>query len=128
VKLLLDTHLVLWAALEPEKLAPKVQAALADDENLPMFSAASIWEVAIKAALGRKDFHVDPGRLRRGLHDNGWEEIPVSGYHAAATTMLPRLHKDPFDRLLIAQATVEEVVLWTADEIVARYPGSIELV
>ncbi len=127
MKFLLDTHLLLWAALSPERLSATATALLQDEQNMPLFSAVSIWEVAIKSALGREDFRVDPGRLRRGLQDNGWEEVPVTSDHAVATMRLPSLHKDPFDRLLIAQASVEGIMLLTADRAVSRYPGSIQL-
>ncbi|MGE0667942.1 MAG: type II toxin-antitoxin system VapC family toxin [Sphingomonadales bacterium] len=128
MKLLLDTQLVLWAALGSEKLPASMLDLINEAETIPMFSAASIWEVAIKSSLGRPDFQVDPGRLRRNLNDNGWQELAITGHHAAATAILPALHKDPFDRLLVAQATVEGLVLWTADEVVAKYPGSVRLV
>jgi PIN domain nuclease of toxin-antitoxin system len=126
-ELLLDTHLLLWAAAG-SGLPASVEAMLQDPDVAPMFSAASIWEVAIKAGLGRPDFKADANLLRRGLLDNGYVELPVTSAHAAAVTLLPALHKDPFDRLLVAQASVEGVVLLTADAMVARYPGPIELV
>lgn len=84
--------------------------------------------MAIKAGLGRADFQVDAGVLRRGLLDNGYAELAVSGSHAAATAHLPAIHRDPFDRLLVAQALAEGVLLLTADATVARYPGPIRLV
>ena len=90
-----------------------------------MFSAASIWEIAIKRGLGRADFRADPRLLRRGLLDNCYAELPVTSAHAAALDSLPPLHKDPFDRILIAQATIEGVTLLTSDPRVARYPGPI---
>lgn len=90
-----------------------------------MFSAASVWEVAIKSALGRDDFSVDPRVLRRALLDNGYVELAISGAHAAAVLDLPPIHRDPFDRLLVAQAQVEGIALLTADATVARYPGPI---
>jgi len=125
VKLLLDTHLLLWAAAASARL-PAAAAALLDDlENVPLFSAASLWEVAIKRGLGREDFRVDPRLLRRGLLDNGYDELPVTGAHAVAVDGLPPIHKDPFDRLLVAQASVEGIVLLTADPVVARYPGPV---
>jgi len=124
VKLLLDTHLLLWAAAG-SGLPPTAENLLLDAENALLFSAASIWEVAIKAGLGRADFKADPGLLRRGLLDNGYEELPVTGGHAAAVGRLPALHKDPFDRMLVAQAVAEGVMLVTADERVASYPGPI---
>jgi len=127
VKLLLDTHLLLWAAAG-EGLSPRAVILLENPENIPLFSSASIWEVAIKAGLGRRDFAADPHLLRRSLLDNGYAELGVTSAHAAATAQLPPLHKDPFDRMLVAQATVEGVVLLTADAVVASYPGPIEKV
>ena len=91
-----------------------------------MFSTASLWEIAIKAGLGRDDFVVEPGLVRRGLLDNGYDELPVSSAHAVALTGLPALHRDPFDRILVAQAQVEGIVLVTSDDTVAQYPGAIE--
>ena len=89
---------------------------------------ASLWEVAIKSGLGRTDFDVDPRLLRRGLLENGYVELDVTGAHAAAVDLLPPIHKDPFDRILIAQARIEGIMLLTADEVVARYPGPIRAV
>ena len=123
--LLVDTHLLLWAAGQPQKLSKKARRFLEDAGSQLWFSAASLWEVAIKHALGREDFHVEPQRLRRALIDNGWHELAISSEHALATLNLPPIHKDPFDRMLIAQANVEGVILATSDEVVARYPGQI---
>jgi PIN domain nuclease of toxin-antitoxin system len=109
----------LWAAGQPQKLSRKARRLLEDAGSQVWFSAASLWEVAIKHALGREDFHVEPQRLRRPLIDNGWHELAISGEHASATLTLPPLHKDPFDRMLIAQAHVEGVILVTSDEQVA---------
>ena len=104
-------------------------AALIEDEgNMLFFSAASLWEVAIKAGMGRADFAVDAGVLRRGLVDNGYEELAVTGAHAAAVAALPPLHRDPFDRMLVAQALVEGVGLVTADAGLAGYPGAVRVV
>lgn len=89
------------------------------------FSVVSVWEATIKHMLGRKDFAVDPGVLRRGLLANGWRELAVTGEHARAVSDLPPLHNDPFDRILIAQAKVEGLTLLTSDKAVARYPGSV---
>jgi PIN domain nuclease of toxin-antitoxin system len=125
VKLLLDTHVLLLAAGAPERLASDVRALLDDPDNQPIFSAASLWEIAIKRALGRDDFAVDARALRHGLLDNGYLELPVSGEHAVAVDALPAIHKDPFDRILVAQAIVESVTLLTSDAIVARYPGPV---
>ena len=126
--LLLDTHLLLWAAAGSPRLSSKAGELILDENNRLLFSAASIWEVAIKTALNRPDFQVSAWRLRRGLFDNGYDELPVTGRHAAALANLPLIHKDPFDRILVAQAQVEDVTLYTNDRIVAIYPGPIELV
>lgn len=128
MKYLLDTHLLLWAAAEPGRLAKKTRALLEDPDNVLMFSAASLWEVAIKAGLGRPDFTVEPAVLRRGLLDNGYVELPVDSEHAVATGTLPPIHRDPFDRLLVAQAQVEGITLLTSDPVVAQYPGPIRTV
>ena len=133
MRLLLDTHLLLWATGWTSDTAadpmPRVAAAMIDDmENELMFSPASIWEVAIKSGQKRASFSVDPRLLRRGLLDNDYRELAITGDHAAAVANLSALHKDPFDRLLIAQATVEGVVLLTVDRVVAQYPGPIRLV
>lgn len=101
---------------------------LANARNELIFSAASLWEVAIKHQLGRDDFRVDPRLLRRGLLDNGYTELSVTSEHAVAVDGLPPIHRDPFDRLLVAQAMVEAVVLLTNDPVVARYPGPVRLV
>ena len=93
-----------------------------------MFSAASFWEIAIKLRLGREDFQVDPGLLRRGLLDNGYSELLIGSDHVIAVNALPRLHKDPFDRILVAQAIVEGILLLTADPLIAQYPGPIRRV
>jgi PIN domain nuclease of toxin-antitoxin system len=128
MKLLLDTHLLLWAAGEPGQLPPAARALIADSANELIFSAASLWEIAIKRGLGRSDFQVDPRLLRRGLLDNGYLELPITSEHALATDSLPPLHRDPFDRILVAQATVEGVALLTVDPVVARYRGPVRKV
>lgn len=123
--LLLDTHLLLWAASEPERLSPQAVAWIESSENQLWFSAASIWEVAIKAGLGRTDFRVDPHLLRRGLKENGYDELTISAQHAASVSHLPDIHKDPFDRMLVAQSEHEGFMLLTVDELVLSYPGPI---
>lgn len=128
MRLLLDTHLLLWAAGSPERLPPAARGLLEDPENIPAFSAASLWEVAIKSGLGRPDFRVDARVLRRGLLDNGYEELPITGEHAVALDGLPPIHKDPFDRMLIVQSMVEGVTLLTTDPLIARYPAPIRKV
>lgn len=128
MKLLLDTHLLLWAAGEPRRLPAAARKLINDARNELLFSAASLWEVIIKRSLGREDFRVDPRLLRRGLLDNGYAELPVSGEHALAVDGLPPLHKDPFDRILIAQSMVESVTLLTADPLLPNYSGPIRKV
>ncbi len=124
---MLDTHVLLWAAGVSERLPDEGRDLLQALETQPVFSAASLWEIAIKSGMGRPDFSVDPHLLRRGLLENGYTELAVTGAHAVAVALLPPLHKDPFDRILIAQAQVEGITLLTADEIVGRYPGPIRV-
>ena len=128
MKLLLDTQLLLWAAGQPERLSARAKRQLNDPENELLFSAASLWEITIKNGLGRDDFRVEPRVLRRALLDNGYVELPITGEHAVNVDALPPLHKDPFDRLLLAQALVEGITLLTADEQLARYRGPVRKV
>lgn len=128
MKYLLDTQLLLWAAAEPQRLSASARALFDDADNVLVFSAASIWEIAIKSSLGRADFSIDPRVFRRALLDNGYHELPIDGAHAAAVIDLPPLHRDPFDRLLVAQSRMEGITLLTADDQVARYPGPTRLV
>jgi PIN domain nuclease of toxin-antitoxin system len=125
VKLLLDTHLLLWAAGAPDRIPAKYRRLISDEQNELLFSAASIWEVAIKSGLDRKDFRVDARLLRRGLLDNSYTELPIRSEHVVGIIGLPPIHRDPFDRLLVAQATLEGVTLLTLDPVVAQYPGPI---
>lgn len=126
--LLLDTHLLLWAAAEPGRLSVEAAALIEDEANALVFSAASLWEVAIKAGLGRADFTVDAGVLRRGLVDNGYRELAVTAAHACAVASLSPIHRDPFDRMLVAQALVEGMTLVTADAGLRGYPGAVRVV
>jgi PIN domain nuclease of toxin-antitoxin system len=126
VKYLLDTHVLLWAAGRPEKLSRKTRVLLNDVENSLWFSPVSLWEIVIKQSIGRDDFTVDPRQLRRGLLDNGYGELSVTGAHALAVDDLPPLHRDPFDRMLLAQSRVEALTLLTADDMVLRYPGPVQ--
>ena len=128
MKLLLDSHLLLWAAQGFESLPPDAQTLMSVPEHALIFSVASLWEIVIKCGLGRNDFQVDPRLLRRGLLDNGYHELPILSEHVVAIGGLPPLHKDPFDRLLIAQAMVEGITLLTVDARVAEYPGPIHRV
>jgi PIN domain nuclease of toxin-antitoxin system len=125
MKLLLDTHLLLWAAGNPDRLPAGARELLDDPQNEPIFSSASLWEVAIKRGPGRGDFRVDARLLRRGLLDNGYGELPITSEHAVALDSLPSIHKDPFDRILIAQSMVEGITLLTADPLVAQYPAPV---
>lgn len=128
MKLLLDTHLLLWAADGLERLPADAQTLMNDTDNVLIFSVASLWEIVIKRGLGRDDFKVDPRVLRRGLLDNGYEELSILSEHAVAVDTLPPIHKDPFDRMLVAQAIVEGITLLTADAQVAAYPGPLRRV
>lgn len=125
MKLLLDTHLLLWAAGKPDQLSRAARKLLDDRESVLFFSACSLWEIAIKRGLGRSDFRVEPRLLRRGLLDNGYTELAITSEHVVAIDILPPIHKDPFDRILVAQALVEGVTLLTTDTLVAQYPGPV---
>lgn len=125
MKYLLDTHLLLWAASEPDRLPANAHDAIENSDNELMFSVASLWEVAIKTGLGRADFTIDPRLLRRGLIDNGYRELAITGEHAIGLSVLPAIHKDPFDRILISQAIAEEIILLTVDKKIAQYPAPI---
>jgi len=125
---LLDTQLLLWAAGQPERLPVAARRMIGDDRNQLIFSAASLWEIAIKSSLGREDFRADARLLRRGLLDNGYDELAVGGDHAVAITNLPPIHKDPFNRMLVAQSVVEGILLLTADPVIAQYPGPLRKV
>ncbi|HYH09183.1 MAG TPA: type II toxin-antitoxin system VapC family toxin [Thermoanaerobaculia bacterium] len=121
MKLLLDTHLLLWAAGQPARLSAEAKKLLEDSANELLFSAASLWEITIKASLDRDDFRVDARALRGALLEHGFVELPVTSEHALHVGSLPPLHKDPFDRLLLAQAIAEGVTLLTTDTVLARY-------
>lgn len=128
MKLLLDTHLLLWTAGEPNRLSTEARNLIGDQENELFFSAASLWEIAIKRGLGRNDFQVDTRILRRGLLDNGYSELPIGSEHVVAIESLPPIHKDPFDRILVTQAIVEGITILTSDSLVAQYPGPVRKV
>ncbi len=128
MRLLLDTRLLLWAASQPDRLSGTALRLIRDPENSLFFSTASIWEASVKSASGRPDFLVDGRRLRRGLLENGYEEVPVTSDHAIAIGALPARHHDPFDLMLVAQAMVEGLTLLTADAALTGYPGSIRQV
>lgn len=128
MKVLLDTHLLLWAAGQPDRLSADARALIESAENELFFSSASLWEIVIKRGLGRVDFKVDARLLRRGLLDNGYSELPIASEHVVAIEGLPPIHKDPFDRVLLAQAQVEGITLLTADPTLAQYPGPVRLI
>jgi len=125
MKYLLDTQLLLWAAGQPDRLSAEARDLVGDSDNTLLFSAASLWEIAIKQTLRREDFKVDARVLRRGLLDNGYEELPLTSAHVVGLDVLPPIHKDPFDRILVAQAQIEGLTFLTADEQVAKYPGAV---
>lgn len=128
MKLLLDTQLLLWAAGQPERLSASARKQIKNPKNEILFSAASLWEITIKNSLGRDDFRAEPRLLRRGLLDNGYTELPVTSQHAVNIDGLPPLHKDPFDRMLLAQALTEGITLLTSDAQLARYRGPVRKV
>lgn len=107
---------------------PLPRRLILDQKNDLLFSAASMWEITIKSSLGRKDFRVEPRVLRRALLDNGYQELPVTSEHAVNLDSLPAIHRDPFDRILIAQVIAEGVTLLTADRRIAEYSGPIRKV
>ena len=125
MKFLLDTHILLWAAGEPHKLPPPIRVCIENLENELYFSAASIWEIAIKRQWGRADFVVDPRQFHIALKDNGYEELPVRSEHALFVYDLPLIHKDPFDRILVAQSSIEGMGILTVDQAVIDYGGTV---
>jgi PIN domain nuclease of toxin-antitoxin system len=128
LKLLLDTQLLLWAVHEPARLSDEAKRLFSEPANDLFFSAASLWETAIKSSLGRADFDVDPQLFRHTLLADGFLELAITSEHAVAVGTLPMVHKDPFDRMLLAQAIVEGLTLLTADEVLARYAGPVRKV
>jgi PIN domain nuclease of toxin-antitoxin system len=125
MKFLLDTQFVLWVAIDDPRLKAKARAILNDPRNQFLFSVSSIWEIAIKSALMRRDFLHDSREIRRQYMENGYEELPLLGHHVSVVDSLAPIHKDPFDRILIAQAMAEGITLLTSDATIARYPGPI---
>ncbi len=124
MKLLLDTQLILWLTIAPERLSAAARDIIEDRANELSFSAISIWEVAIKRALGRPEFQVDPVELRDVLLGDGYRELPFTSLQAIGVQALPAIHRDPFDRALLAQAGKEGLALLTSDRLLARYPGT----
>ena len=128
MKLLIDTHLLLWAADGSKKLPKGARELIADEANELFFSPASLWEIAIKRSLGRPDFRVGVSQLRRGLLENGYLELAITGPHAVAVDTLPLIHRDPFDRMLVAQAAAENLILLTAYSTLAGYGKTVRVV
>jgi PIN domain nuclease of toxin-antitoxin system len=128
VRLLLDTHVLVWMTSESRRLSADARNTLGDPANELLYSVVSLWELAIKYGLQRTDIFLDPRAMRRELLDNGFGELKITGEHAVAIDLLPPLHQDPFDRLLIAQSIVEGITLITADPVVAQYPAPIRRV
>jgi len=120
VRVLLDTHLLLWALSQPSKLSPATRKQIVAAEVY--VSAASIWEISIKSALGK--LAAKAGDVLAGIEPAGFSILPITGEHAAKVAELPMLHKDPFDRMLVAQASVEPMLLLTNDEVLRGY-GSL---
>jgi len=126
--LLLDTHLILWAAFEPDRLSAKAAKQLRSRETPLAFSLASLWEVAIKSSLGRSDFVVDCQVLHQALLAQGFIELPIQAAHISRVSTLPWVHRDPFDRLLVAQAMVGGLSLLTVDSTLKGYGRFVRLV
>ncbi len=126
--LLLDTHVLLWALMAPERLCAGLQASLQDQGTKVLFSAASIWEVAIKRSLARLDFSFEPETVAQAALETGFASMPVQHDHACRVRHLPPLHADPFDRLLLAQAQCEGAQLVTADRLLMQYPAPLRWV
>ncbi|MDR2947234.1 MAG: type II toxin-antitoxin system VapC family toxin [Candidatus Adiutrix sp.] len=128
MKILLDTQMVIWATFWPELLPGQARQLIADEDNDMYFSPASLWEVAIKSAQNRPDFQVDAKILRGQLLERGYREMAITGLHTTAVSDLPLVHKDPFDRLLLAQAKTENLSLVTSDATLAMYPAPVLLI
>jgi len=128
MRLLLDTHVLVWVAEESARLSAEAKALIEDPENTLVFSVVSLWEIAVKRGGKDASFRTDPHVLRRHLIDHGYEELTITGAHALGVDLLPAIHKDPFDRMLAAQATVEGIPLVTVDRMLARYPCPLRLV
>lgn len=126
---LLDTHVLLWAISEPEKLSDSVRTLLENENHTLFFSAASIWEIAIKAALNKPDFRSNAQAIAMGLKQAGYQELEINAVHAYRIADLPSMHQDPFDRLLVCQAKSEGLALITNDANIQRYcTGFIEII
>lgn len=123
-RLLLDTHVMLWALSAPERIPIEVRERLEDPGTTVLVSAASLWEIAIKAALGRPGFSVEIAEVASAIETAGFEALPITPQHAVAVSALPPLHRDPFDRMLIAQAIAEPLHFVTCDRNLSEYPAA----
>ena len=123
--LLLDTQPLVWVGYAPQRLGSSLAAELVDRRHVIWFSVVSIWELAIKASLSREDFQVNPSELRLGLLEQGFLELPIQVSHVLAVQHLPRIHRDPFDRLLVVQAHLEGLRLLTADRTLVGYGEAV---
>lgn len=121
MRLLLDTHLLICALIEPDRLGSSIRSILEDPAQEVLFSAASMWEISIKSALGRADFKVAPREILTAALETGFEELPVRSAAALTVATLPLHHRDPIDRLLVAQALTEPARLYTADAALEPY-------
>ena len=128
MRLLLDTHLLVWAAGAPERLSSVARDMIEDPGNTLVFSVVSIWEVAIKHGLGRPEFQTDPRVFRQRLMNNSFKELLITSEHVVGVATLPAIHRDPFDRLLIAQAIAEDLLFVSGDQKIGEYPGPIRRV
>jgi len=126
--ILLDTHILLWSVYQTRLLSEETRNILESGSNRLFFSAANLWEITIKKAQDRADFQVDPRPLRETLLLGGFQELQITSEHAMAVGQLPKIHRDPFDRILIAQSLVERCVLLTVDRKVSQYSGNIRKV
>ncbi len=121
MRLLLDTQVLLWALIGSPRLGSRAHDLIIDPHNEIYVSTASIWEIAIKHALGRGQMPVSGARAAELCHKAGYRELPVCWRHASEVETLPALHADPFDRILVAQAKVQSMILLTRDRVVAQY-------
>lgn len=122
MEILLDTHMLLWWLADDQRLSKKARAIMADPGNLPVVSASTAWEIAVKQALGKLTMD---GCLEQEVHDQGFSMLPITFAHAAETLTLPAIHRDPFDRMLVAQARVENLPLLTVDPHIPQYPANV---
>ena len=124
---LLDTHILIWAAISPHKISSELASLLSDPSNHLYFSSASIWEISVKKSLGKRDFKISSKKLHDGLIENGYRELKVSALHAMEVIKLPFIHRDPFDRILVASAIWENMPLLTNDSTLSPYHSLVRV-